>query len=144
MAIPSLKGKAIPSFNPVAKFKIAEKVESEKQTFKTEIRGSYKVLMSDRTAQKAFEKLHKAWALAKPEKSITGGVSLSIRHCFTGEYDIRALHALGSQIREGFAGDFLIEKINCSAEKSKTESVEFVFDLYFHPEEFQFRRGDFF
>lgn len=144
MAIPSLKGKAIPSFNPVAKLKIAEKVESQKQTFKANIKGSYKVLMSDRTAQKAFEKLHKAWALAKPEKSITGGVSLSIKHCFTDDYDIGALHTLGSLIRADFESDFLIEKINCSAEKSKTESVEFVFDLYFHPEEFQFRRGDYF
>ena len=144
MAIPSLKGKAIPSFNPTAKLKINSVVESEKQTIKQSIKGSYKTLTKPETAQKAFEKLHKAWALAKPEKSITGGVSLSIRHCFTGEYDIRALHALGSQIREGFSNDFLIEKINCSAEKSKTESVEFVFDLYFHPEEFQFRRGDYF
>ena len=144
MAIPSLKGKAIPSFNPVAKFKIAEKVESQKQTFKVNIKGSYKVLMNCRTAQKAFKKLRKAWVLAKPEKSITGGVSLSIKHCFADDYDIGALHTLGSLIRESFDGDFLIEKINCSAEKSEAESVEFVFELYFHPEEFKFRRGDFF
>ena len=144
MAIPSLKGKAIPSFNPVAKFKIAEKVESEKQTFKTEIRGSYKVLMSDRTAQKAFEKLHKAWALAKPEKTETAGVSLSITHCFTVEYDAMAIHKIASEIRQGFEGDFLIQDISISGEKSEKESLEFVFSCYFDPEQNQFRRGDYF
>ena len=144
MAIPSLKGKAIPSFNPTAKLKINSVVESEKQTIKQSIKGSYKTLTKPETAQKAFEKLHKAWALAKPEKSITGGVSLSIKHRFAGDYDIGALHTLGSLIRESFEDDFLIEKINCSAEKSEAESVEFVFELYFHPEEFQFRRGDYF
>lgn len=144
MAMATLKGRALPTFNPVAKMKIAEKVESQKQTIKFTMEGSCKELMKDETAQKAFEKLHKAWALAKPKNAITGGVSLSITHNFSKDYDAYTLHKLGSKIREGFAHDFLIEKINCNAVKAKTDSLDFVFDFYFHPEEFQFRRGDFF
>lgn len=144
MAIPSLKGKAIPSFNPTAKLKINSVVESEKQTIKQSIKGSYKTLTKPETAQKAFEKLHKAWALAKPEKTVTVGVSLSITHCFTSDYDASVIHKIASEIRQGFEGDFLIQDISITGEKSEKESLEFVFSCYFDPEQNQFRRGDYF
>lgn len=144
MAIPTLKGKAIPAFNPVARAKIAEVVEGEMWKHEFEIKGSYRVLMEEKTAQKAFEKLHKAWALAKPKNTITAGVRLSITHCFTDDYDAYAIRKVGSAIRNGFSSDFIIEALDVATEKSKEEKLVFKFGCYFDPEKNQFRRGDYF
>lgn len=143
MAMATIKGQALPTFNPVAKAKIAEAVEGKKETITFTLNGSSCVFLGMRTAQEAFEKLRKAWVLAKPEKTITVGVSLVITHRYTKDYDTVALHRIGSYIRDRFVGDFFIKDLFICNEKAKSEEIEFSFSCYFDPEQHQFRRGDY-